>query len=240
MAISFFDPEETLTVIPDVWVLQSHAPSHSINRAQGLAENGDEAASELYGETVSDTVVYKCFDDTGTATLTAFVAGTVSDTWHIDSLSIRYSPTDYPELSVTAHEHVHCYKDKKSHGTAHRKVQNPLSNLPLGFGCPAGLRTILGLGSSDVGIASFSYDMGITHQDEVGDDGGYLASDNRDGVETITVELIGKVDGGINIDGWDLTAKSENDSNTTAGTSSYTFTRHLSTESNADAASLSE
>lgn len=228
MPISFFSPTTKLTGLPEALILQSSAPSDSYNRQQGLNTDGDEIASQIYGHNQSVTEVYKSFEDTGSIPLSLVTPGTVKGTWHIDSVSVKYTPTDYVELSVTAHQHIDCEPGVTSHNSNHRKVQDPIASLPYGFGIPVGLRTLVGLTDSTVGIASFTYDLSITHQDEVGGAGNYLASENRDGAETITVEFTGDP-GTIGIEGWDLTAKSENNSNTTAETVSYTFTRHLST-----------
>lgn len=231
MAIEFFKPTDELTGIPSDWVLQSHSPSFTINRAQGLKDNGDEAASKIYGRSMSDTFVYKAFTDTGTIPIGGdnITAGYVSGDWHVDSISIKYSATDYPEISVTVHKHVDCEPNVKSHDSDHRKVKDTLLTLPYGFGCPATLRDIVGVSTTDteIGMTSFTYELSVTHQDETGGSGGYLASDNRDGVETISIELTGVPSAEPSVSGWDLTANSSNESNTTANTASYTLTRHV-------------
>lgn len=241
--VEFFNPADPFaSVHPANWEVQSDSPSISNQRAQGLASDGDEAIAVIYGGQASGTTEYKCLDTTANAVidLTGFAAGTVDHTtgYHCDSITVNYTPTDFPSISVARHKHTHTEPGipsslgDPSHGTKHRVAQVSITNLPAGFGCPATLRTILGMtGDLAIGIASFTYTCGVTHQDENGGGGGYLASENRDGVETISVSFTGVPSTDPNPGtGWTMTGKTTPTGNSAAETSSYTFEKHVPTE----------
>lgn len=231
--VNFFNPADPFaSVHPANWEVQSCSPSISNQRAQGLAANGDEAAYQIYGGQESCTVEYKVLDGTGIS-LAAFAPGAVDPTtgYHCDGVTVNYTGTDYPSISVSCHKHTHCEDGVTSHGSPHRVAQVSFmgGNLPYGFGIPVSLRKAVGVtGDLSVGVTSLSYQTGITHQDEAGATGGYLASDNRDGTETISLGLTGVLSADPTPgEGWTMTEKSTPTGNTAAETSTYTFEKHV-------------
>lgn len=227
MPIGFFNPTSPITV-PTTWILQSNGPSTSKTRAQGLKSNGDEAASHLYAGQTSDTLTFKVFSTSGNIVPATLKAGSVVSGYHVDSVSVAYTPTDWPTVTLSIHKHDDlAVSSSTSHGGQSNKYTSSL-NLPAGWGCPSGLRSLLfETDDASVGISSFNYSCGVTHQDEVGDNGNWLASEDRDGNETINVSFVGIPTSAPAIDGWDCTSNSRSMGNTSADTSSFTFEHHL-------------
>lgn len=230
MAVTFFDPVAISGLgIGTNWVLQSGSPSTSRNRAQGLKTNGDEAASQLYGGQTSQTLEFKNFQssgDTGDSGNAIPSAGKCASGWHVDSVSVSYSPTDWPTLSVQVHKHDDCETGVTSHASQANTYTASLE-LPMGFGVPSDIKTIVGISDSTIGLSAFSYEMSVTHQDEVGGSGNYLASEDRDGSESASVSTVGVPSADPDIDGWDMLSDSTNASNTTADTATYSFEHHV-------------
>lgn len=243
--VQFFNPVDPFAgKHPETWVVQSHSPNISNQRAQSLGDDGDELASEIYGGQASGTTEYRFVSGAQNAhiDLSNFHAGTVDHAtgYHADSITISYSPTENPSISVSCHKHTHCEtgiprpeNGDPSHGTPHRVAQVSVTRLPASFGCPNELREILGI-SNDVdlaiGITSFTYTCGVTHQDESGGTGGYLASDNRDGMETISVSFAGVPSADPNPGaGWNMTSKETPTNNSAVESASYTFEKHVPT-----------
>ena len=228
-AVCFFSPDGILSA-PEGWELQGFSPQRSEQRAQGLGSDGDEVAKQLYGGQSSGTLEYKLFATSGNIDFSTIKPGYVAAGWHVDSLSVSYSASDFPSVSVAVHKHEDCESGVTSHGTAHRTYA-PSITLPAGFGCPAGLKSLLGVMDAGIGMSSFEYSMSVTHEDATGGAGAYLASENRDGNESISAEFVGIPDS-VALEGWDETGHTQNRSNTAAETASYTLEHHVAKDAN--------
>lgn len=227
-SVNFFNPADIFSA--SAWELQSRSPSKSVNRSQGLKANGDEAKSHLYGGQTSDTLTYRAMGGSGAAAtldLSAIFASAVINGWHIDSLNVKYSPSDYTEVTITAHYHDDRDGSRASHADMANKYAPSVQSLPAGFGIPDSLKTLVGISDETIGLSEFSYNMSVQHQDEVGGSGGWLAAEDRDGTETISISTVGVPTAAPAISGWDCTASSSSASNTAAETGSWTFEHHI-------------
>lgn len=221
--VGFFNPSEQLGLDAS-WELQSEAPSSTSQRASGLGSDGDEAASKLYDPKTAITCKFKCFSASGD--LTVPPAGTVTaGGFHIDSWTVTYSPTDWPSISVTAHKHT---GTTGTHGVGDCRTYTPSVDLPAGWGIS---RTVAGWalaeGDTAIGIASAEYSISVTHQDELGEAGEWLAGENRDGAETFKLGLTGAGATVTAPAGWDKLEDGTAKSNQAADTQSLSWEHHV-------------
>jgi len=231
MAVGFFNPEGIFASLLGVNVGTVQTTNHSTSqqRAQALGATGDEAVSTLYGGQDSITETFKIYKESGTFSVENVVPGTVKDGYHVDTITVTYTPTDYPEMSISAHKHTDVHDGVQSHGTPMRKAASTLA-LPAGFGA-CGIAALVGV-EDDPSIAASgaTYTLGITHEDATDCGGAYLASENRDPVETLQVNFVGVATvgqgSGDPMEDWDMTASSIDRGNTAAETSSFTFEKH--------------
>jgi len=232
MAVGFFNPEGIFASLVGTSVGEVQTTNHSTSqqRAQAVDKNGDEKSSTLYGGQDSITETFKVYQAEGTFSVANIAPGKrVADPndqdeyYHIDNVTVTYTPTDYPEVSISAHKHTDVSDGKHSHGTEHRFL-TPSLTLPAGFGA-CGIAALVGADSDpSVAVSGATYTLGITHEDATDCGGAYLASENRDPVETLAVNFVGIAT--PTMSGWDMTASSEDRSNTAAETSSFTFEKH--------------
>lgn len=233
MAVGFFNPEGIFASALGTSVGEVQTTNHSTSqqRAAAADKHGDEKTSTLYGGQDSVTETFKVFQSEGTFSVANIVPGTVVDGYHVDSLTVTWSPTDFPEVSVSAHKHTDLATGVTSHGTPHRKAVSSLQP-PAGFGA-CGIAALVGVEDTSIAPSGATYTLGITHEDAQDCGGGYLASQNRDGVETLQVNFVGiaTIDqsSGKPMEGWDMTASSKDKGNTAAETSSFTFEKHHTT-----------
>lgn len=225
--VSFFAPSTTLENVVSGGTLQSFNPSKSWERAQGLDKDGDEAASKTHGARSAGAAVFKFFAASGSISLPA--PGTVTtDGWHIDSFSLRLSNADWPELTLQVHKHE---GTRGSHNVGSCRTYTPTLTVTAGFGIVMNSGAIAGTGftlspADTIGVTSLEYGMSVTHLDENGSDGDWLAGENRDGVETLTIQTVGK--GAVTApSGWDQTSDNKTDSNQAADTESWEFVHHV-------------
>lgn len=230
MAVGFFNPEGIFASLVGTSVGEVQTTNHSTSqqRAQAVDRHGDEKSSTLYGGQDSITETFKIYQESGTFSIANIVPGTVKEGYHVDNLTVTYTPTDYPEVSISAHKHTDTATGVASHGTTHRKATSSLT-LPAGFGA-CGIAALVGVDDPSVAVSGATYTLGITHEDATDCGGGYLASENRDPVETLAVNFVGIATisqaSGSPMEDWDMTASSEDRSNTAAETSSFTFEKH--------------
>lgn len=226
--VSFFNPSTSLENVFPGGTLQTFNPSDSWERAQGLNKDGDEIASKTHGGRSSGPAVFKFFAATGSITLPA--PGTVTtDGWHIDSFSCRLTNSDWPEVTLQVHKHL---GSRGSHNPGSCRTYSPsLSGISAGFGIAMDNGNIAGTGftlspADTIGVTSLEYSMAVTHQDENGSDGDWLAGENRDGAETISIQTVGK--GAVTAPtGWDKTSDNKTDSNQAADTETWEFVHHV-------------
>lgn len=224
MAVSFFTPTDPLSFTGAT--IQSYNNGISNTRAQGLGDDGDELAYEIYDKQASQTAVYKVFS--GTASLASIAPGTVIGTNHIDSVSVRFSATDFPEITVTFHEHTECHTGMTSHGTSIRKMSLSFTSVSGAFGVPSSIPAPITVASGSA-IVGATYSATIVHVDELDGNGKWLAADDRDGSETWQVDVTGTATVATSTSGWVCTNNATNNSNTTAETTSFSFEKHTTT-----------
>ena len=232
--VGFFNPECPYTITNAE--LQSESPSISYQRAQALDCNGDEANAVMYGGRKTQTFTFR---GTGTGNFGTISVGSIAGTekFHMDSVAVSYSTTDNPELTISAHAHT----SGDSHGSPHNTA-TPSLTLPATFGTCA-WNTFFSL-TADKSVSSFSYNLSLTHEEANGCDGNATASQNRDAVETVTVEFVGIV-AQSDVEpafegGWTVTsANPGTKGNTAAETSSYTLEHHIAINGGSSASSES-
>lgn len=233
MAVGFFNPDGIFASLIGTSVGDVQTTNHSTSqqRASAADKHGDEKNSTLYGGQDSITETFKIYQDSGTFSVSSIVPGTVQDGYHVDNLTVTYTTTDFPEVSISAHKHTDLATGVTSHGTTHRKATSSLQ-LPAGFGA-CGIAALVGVEDASIAVSGATYTLGITHEDAQDCGGAYLASENRDGVETLQVNFVGVATisqaSGDPMEDWDMTASSIDRSNTAAETSSFTFEKHHTT-----------
>lgn len=198
------------------WTPQSGAnTSRNFSQAVMLGKTGDFHASADYDpkETVSCT--YKA-NEAG-ADIPA--AGQVLNGWHIDSVEVSWSQTDFVSMTVSGHKHLAGKGDKNC-----RTYKGSIAKAG-GFGCPASLGPF-SVGENPVGVRSYSYSVTCNHEDVLAGDGNHFASDNYDGMETLSIELTGEIEFQAK-DGWHLDTDGRTPSNTTATSMSATYSKHI-------------
>lgn len=211
--VKFFTPIDPLAINTLLsltgaaqWIIQTGAPNKSKDRAVGLAANGDENAWKAHNLKNTDTLVYECHALSGSLALP--IVGTVTATtlWHIDSVKVDYNSTGWPKMTVVVHKHG---TGTATHAAASCNKFTPAIVLPACFGVPAELVdktpetpvTMFELTVASIGMKSLSYGLSCTHVDETGPAGDWLAGENRDGAETLDVEMTGSpTDAEITVD----------------------------------------
>ena len=238
----FFKPGAIIAALTD-WELQTGGnPTLTRQRSQSLLSNGDQMNAVQYGaqiayvenftaKTVVETTSKKSLDVPG--------VGSVSNGAHIDQIQVVYSQTGAPTLAVNSHKHAAVNGTASTHDPC--RVYTGTVVLPIrAIGVPSTLKdtddnTIFTL-PAGVGMKSLTYGLAVTHQDEPDGDGGHLAGQNRDGVETLTIEFTGKVAvAELSIDGsWMLPdSDADGQGNTIATTKSITITKHITFDEDA-------
>lgn len=197
--VQFFAPEHAIETPAD-WELQTGAnPTISRQRAQSLKENGDELHTVQYGAQIAYNENFNAKKYTGDLTIPN--AGAISSGAHIDTLTVTYSQTGAPTLAVTSHKHATVAGAAEAHDVC--RVYEPSVILPArAIGVPSALKFKKGTAGTltdvftlpaGIGMRSMTYVLQVTHTDVPDGDGNHLAGQNRDGVETLTLEFTGKV-----------------------------------------------
>lgn len=215
--MDFFAPTGTLG--GGGWIIQNDSPGKTSQRASGLTATGDEAAKALYDVRETLTENYKLFSGTGTLP----VLGTViaDALWHIDSVRVALSATDWPTLTVTAHKHTD--------GVGHADMKTYTASItdPTGaWGMPEAPFGITVGTLTTVGVSSAEYNFSVTHVDELAGDGKQLGGQNRDGVETLSVTYVGTTTPTGPTD-WDEMETGTNASNEAASGGSAAWEHHV-------------
>lgn len=230
--VIFFDPDSVIGELADWEVQEGSNPSVTRQRAQALKANGDEMNSVQYGAQVAYSMNYKAKTVSGTG-FTVPPVGKIMNGKHIDSVEVGYSQTDFPTLAVAAHAHAALDGTAEVHDDCRVYVGSVV--LPVReIGVPSTLKdtseaTIFTC-PDGVGMRSLTYALSVNHIDEPDGEGGHLAGQNHDGVETLTLEFTGEVDiADLAIDsGWKLPdTDSKGRTNTGVHTTSVTITRHI-------------
>ncbi len=184
--------------------------------ATALGPDGDVIATQGYDQKTELSCNFIAKGDTATIP----TVGAIMNGWHIDNISISWSQTSWPKLSLTAHKHD---------GTAHDETRKyaPSISMVCGFGCPTKLGPFALGTDSKCGVRSMTYSLKSNHVDELNSVGNHLAGDDYDGTETLTVETTGPFDFAAGTDDWHLDSSGKSRSNTAATTSSATYTKHI-------------
>lgn len=226
--VKFFEPENLLSF--SGWVRQTPQKTKSTQRASALGEDGDEIASQDYGDQTQITVPFVATATTGNLTLP--VIGSIQNGHHIDGFELTYNQAAFPTLSVTAHKH-----GSSVHDTC--RTYTPTLTCPAQFGIPdldliANIATSFGGFTVDkiVGLRSLTYSMQVNHEDENKGDGSHLAGDNYDATETVAFETTGiaTITAPTPANGerpWTCDSAGESTSNVAASTASASFVRHV-------------
>lgn len=227
-AVPFFNPTDVLGLYVDAngnrWIQQENGIVETLQRAQGLKANGDEAAHKTHGGAAAGPVVYECHDETGNLALPK--VGEVKGGYHIDQVQLAYQPTGWPRLTIPVHQH-----DSNAHedGTLNEFSATPV--FPAQFGIPrsisnAAAAVVVAIGDADAGMRAMTYTLGCTHVDE-DENGDHLAGENRDGIETMQVETTKDPDT-VTIHGeWDKLSDGSPKSNTAAETAQIQIEHHV-------------
>ncbi len=240
MPVTFFNPSAPDGLLDEMWGIQSANPSISRERAAALKTDGDEGASLLYGEKETRTITAKCMEGAET-TLVLPKVGTIlqegeagsAKYWHIDSVTLTYSATDWPQLEVQIHRHAegtsHAISGSAGNHRTYSMPSNILATLKGGIGVPQGAA---GLSFSDlsVGISQLTLALTANHVEApyVGDPPHIPASDNHDGTLTVTCETVGQATPTVAQGfGYDQTETSANTSNSSNDDASHTYLMHL-------------
>ncbi len=231
MAITFFNPTVPSGLInSEQWDVQSSNPSTSYERAASLGADGDETASELYGERETITVSCTCKANASTV-LDIPAVGTIAGGYHIDSVTLNCSAAEFPTLEVSAHKHG-INTSHEGTGAKHRTYSIPdaiASTLKGGLGVPAGAAGLT-LADLAAGFTSLSITLTANHVEApyVGAPPAIPASDNHDGSITVTAEIVGQATPTI-AEGiaYDKTESSVTNGNTTDDSTSITYVMHL-------------
>ena len=203
-----FNPQSTINVTG--WMLQSVQTSKSRSRAQALDENGNEHSHELWGERTTEQADFTLGGDySGNLALPALGDG-------ITDLTLTYSETEYPKLSVS--------KDSAAGGgtfTFPEGITFPARTI----GCPA---QIPGVYSKLNGAKQVTIAVSCKHVEETDGDGNYGENHGMHDV-TVTVTVTG-VDGKPEVtfeDGWTSPSESAGNSNTAIGTGNVVYEKHF-------------
>ncbi len=219
--VGFFNPSDIVGL--EGWEVQSDNETMAQDRAQGLDKHGDEEKSQLHNKRITRQIVLKCFATTGNLSLPK--GGLVLESGdHLDGWALAKVPTDWPTLTLNLHKH--------DNGTSHEegscRTYTPSLTVAAGFGVertPGGFA--LGIGDTAIGMAGFTYSLQVTHQDELDGVGNWLAGENRDGAESVEIQLTGKGATITPIAGWDKPGAGDARSNTAAETDSASYVHHL-------------
>ena len=233
MPVEFFNPadETDLAGLFSDGTIQNVNISEASERVQALDDDGDELCSKLHGKKKSGTVTFKCVSCGGSSAsaVTLPDVGSIVSGWHIDQISVRLSNADFPEVTLTVHKHTG--GSRGSHTTSCR-TYTPSLTITNAFGATAPGCTV----PDTIGVTSVEYTISCTHQDENGGDGEWLAAENRDGVETLTVNTVGygSVTGPT---GWDLKSDGDTKGNQAAESGTWSFEHHIAANSSSAASS---
>lgn len=222
MATQFFNPSSIGNITG--WEVQTGSDSTSLDRAQALGADGDEIASQTHNSKISATTSYVIkATNASVPKLGAIING-----YHIDSIAITFNATAFVMMSLTGHKHG---------STAHpacRTYSLSISTISQLFGCPStipcGLTVATGTGT---GVRSITFSASLNHVDELNNVGNFLAADNYDGKETITVQLCDTANCTAQT-GWDITSSGDDTGNTSAETTSTTAEHHIAHDTEDD------
>ena len=226
--IDFFAPADPNLGLSAEWEFQDGGDiQHSRTRAAEPKRDGDELRSKLHDGKSTTRFVY-IFRQPATAVevLTFPKVGKIAGGWHIDGFSCSWDRQQLaPKLTVNCHRH-----DANSHAEDSCRTYTPsLAAIPVTeFGCPADFGAAFKLTTGAVvDLRSATYAVQVSHIDELSRVGEELAGENRDGRETLSVELTGAATSEDYTSSWDQVDDGVTPTNSGATASSFTFEHHV-------------
>ena len=186
-SITFFTPVELTGLLDATWQVQSVTPTPSSTRSNGLKSTGDQSVSTLSNKIINYTGDAECPELTGDLVLPAVGTVTAGGV-HLDSITLTIAPNALPKLSFTAHKH----DNGATHAAASCRTYTPTIEFAAGFGIDrAGIGFTLAEGDTAIGLSAVEYSLAVTHEDVTGDEGNWLAGENRNGVEKFKLTTTG-------------------------------------------------
>ena len=162
------------------------APQNSGNDDQGdrypsLGANGDEAADVVTNNRNEISSLLECKETAGDLYIPN--AGSVSNSYVIVEVSIAFTPTSWPRMTVRGHQH-----DDNAHVTGLNEYAATVT-IAAGFGVPE----ILADEAAPIvaGRAGATYVLTCNHIDVPKGDGEHLAGENITGIERLTLQFTG-------------------------------------------------
>lgn len=235
MAVEFFAPVDSfgLAGASSDWdLVGGGSPQHEHGIGRQLGAEGDEIAHKEYDKKETVTCTYAATKSSGNLSVPAvgslLPAGETveaKDKYHVDSVKITYSQTEYPTLEVTGHRHLIGAPDTNC------RTYSPTVELPAkDIGIPNVIDGAFDMSADTLcGMRALTYTLQVNHVDEANCTGGHLAGNNYDGSEQFDIELTGNVsetEMGFGT-GWTVDTDGVTQSNTAATTSSYSISHHI-------------
>ena len=221
--VKFYDVDNVFGA-QDGWSQNTGSnPEKTEQRAVALGPTGDEIAWKAHGAKEAYSATFVSSATEGNLILPN--AGKIVAGVHIDSVSVNYPASGFPILTLAGHKHLAGALD------ASCKEYAPSVTLPARFGVPSTITGAFTLEEeAQVGMRSLTYTLTCTHLEEPDGEGGNLASDNHDGVETLAIELTGQAapeEYTVDLT-WHQGSSKLNQSNVAATTKSLSLTKHVS------------
>jgi hypothetical protein len=231
--VAFFTPTSPFGAIAGWEVQTGGNPTVTEQRASEIGSDGDEIASEGYDKRSTVSATYKPTTWTGGGSMSLPVVGSVLTLYHVDSISVAFTQTDFPTLTVNGHLH----NGGNGHTDGTMNEYTPKADLIVqGIGVPTTVSDTTSVAmyalveSATVGLRSMTYSLAVTHEDELNSAGNHLAGENRDGIETYELEFTGlaavtddyTISAGLFVE-----TDTPSQGNTAVSTESLTLTQHI-------------
>lgn len=200
------------------FVPQSSTIANDKVYAEMVAANGDFVKwSDTFDGVATVTVPYKWNADTGLGTALPEI-GSVSNAYHIDSITIETAHNDYPTITFEAHQH-----DTNPHADDRVSYALPAAMIAIATGA-LGAYDWASLAAAEVCAQSSTLTLSLNHIDDNCDGGNHWVGDNVQGIIEITINYIGDIDSPpAAVADMKLVHWEHNDSNQAFDTSSATY-----------------
>lgn len=233
--VTFYDPASPFGALAG-WEVQSGGdPAKTKQQEVDLDKTGDFLASDSYDARSTVSATYKPNVRTGGGSMYLPSVGEVLGGYHVDSISLAFSQTASPVLTVNGHKH----DDGNGHVDGETNTYTSTLNFIVqGIGVPASISNtetepsvIFKLETlAEIGLRSLAYGLSCTHNDELDGGGEHLAGENHDGIETLEVEFTGGAvkDTDYTLDStWFIESETPSQSNTAAKTKTISASKHI-------------
>ena len=188
------------------FIAQSASKSTDLAHAKMKKANGDyEKFSTTFDQIENISVVYKFNSDTGLGAALPEV-GSVNNAYIVTGLDISTTFDDYPEITVTGHQH-----EANAHEAGNTyAISDAIQTIMTGA---VGAYDFAGEAGDPVCTQSSTYSLTVNHIDDNCDAGDHWVGTNIEGMESITVNYIGNITSSPAPAGFTLTNYSYDDSN---------------------------